>query len=107
MAKSARDAVEAFKNDDIQGLESAITEEWEARKTLSDAVCPVRIGQIMDRLKNAGVSSMKLCGAGGGGSMICLAPKDKHESLIALAEEFGLSHLEASLDDRGVLVEER
>lgn len=107
VAKSARDAVDAFKNDDIQALEAAISEEWEARKTLSDAVCPVRIGEIMDRLKTAGVSSMKLCGAGGGGSMICLAPKEKHESLIALAEEFGLSHLEAKLDDRGVIVEER
>ena len=106
VAKSARDAVEAFRNDDIQALEDAISEEWEARKTLSDAVCPVRIGEIMERLKSAGVTSMKLCGAGGGGSMICLAPKEKHESLVQLAESFGLSHLEATLDDQGVLIKE-
>jgi D-glycero-alpha-D-manno-heptose-7-phosphate kinase len=106
VAEAARDAVKAFKDDDVDALEAAISKEWAARKTLSEAVCPPRIGEIMGRLVEAGVTSMKLCGAGGGGSLICLAPPGKREAVLKSALEYGLSFLDAQLDPQGVVIEE-
>jgi D-glycero-alpha-D-manno-heptose-7-phosphate kinase len=106
IAKSARAAARAFRDDDPEALELAIQAEWEARKQLSDAVCPPRIEEVMGFLKEAGVTSMKLCGAGGGGSMLCLAPREKHDEVLMMAGEYGLTHLDCTLDDQGVIIEE-
>lgn len=103
---ATRDAVVAITEDSPEALVAAIQREWQARVKLSDAVCPARLKAIMDLLLKQGALALKLCGAGGGGSMICLVPPERQQEFKSTAEAHGLSVLPAGLDDQGVAVEE-
>ncbi len=48
--------------------------EWENRKRLAPGVTTPAIDALVDRALGAGATAAKVCGAGGGGCVFCLAP---------------------------------
>ena len=51
----------------------AIAQEWDNRKRLAPGVTTPAIDDLIARAARAGASAAKVCGAGGGGCLFCLA----------------------------------
>lgn len=109
IAAAASEAARAIRQGDRDGLAAAIAAEWASRRQLSEAVAPRRLAEVMDRLDEAGADAVKLCGAGGGGTLIALVPAERRDAVRAIAEEHGFQDLgrglDDCLDDRGLTVE--
>ena len=54
-----------------------LAEEWSNRKRLAPGVSTATIDDLISRALAAGAEAAKVCGAGGGGCLFCLAPPDK------------------------------
>jgi D-glycero-alpha-D-manno-heptose-7-phosphate kinase len=68
---------DALTRGDWTGLAAQISLEWEARKKLAPGVTTPTIEALMAGAFAAGARAAKVCGAGGGGCLFCLAdPKD-------------------------------
>jgi D-glycero-alpha-D-manno-heptose-7-phosphate kinase len=62
---------------DWPGAAVEINQEWEARKSLSPGVTTPAIDALIGVATRAGARAAKVCGAGGGGCLFCLAePED-------------------------------
>jgi D-glycero-alpha-D-manno-heptose-7-phosphate kinase len=71
---------------DWDGIAAQINEEWEARKTLAPGVTTPLIDTLISSAFAAGAQAAKVCGAGGGGCLFCVAdPKDVPAVRNALA----------------------
>ena len=61
--------------------------EWDNRKRLAPGVTTAAIDQLIARATAAGARAAKVCGAGGGGCMFCIAaPEDVAAVREALAD---------------------
>lgn len=100
----ADDFYHAFKAQDIRAIGTLLDEEWENRKGLSDGVTTPEINRMMAAARAAGAWANKLCGAGGGGCMLTLAPPEARAAVIAALEANGASYMDANLVEQGVQV---
>jgi D-glycero-alpha-D-manno-heptose-7-phosphate kinase len=73
----ARRLTEVMKAGKLEELSEPVDEEWQLRRTLAPGVSTRKIESIMTATTRAGASANKICGAGGGGCMITLAPPAK------------------------------
>lgn len=64
---------EALTRGDWNGVARQLLAEWEARKALAPGVTTPTIDALIDRASAAGARAAKVCGAGGGGCLFCLA----------------------------------
>jgi D-glycero-alpha-D-manno-heptose-7-phosphate kinase len=68
---------DALTRGDWPGVSAQINREWEARKTLAPGVTTPTIDTLIASAFAAGARAAKVCGAGGGGCLFCLAePRD-------------------------------
>lgn len=78
---------EALTRGDWDAVATALSTEWENRKRLAPGVTTPAIEELITRATAAGAKAAKVCGAGGGGCMFCLAaPDDVADVREALAE---------------------
>jgi len=73
---------EALDRHDVEAAGRALSGEWETRKELIDGISTPEIDQAVDAAKKAGAWGGKVCGAGGGGCIVFLMPKDRREKVI-------------------------
>jgi len=73
---------EALDRHDVAAAGKALSSEWEARKELIDGISTPEIDQAVEAAKKAGAYGGKVCGAGGGGCIVFLMPKEKREKVI-------------------------
>ena len=66
----ANEGIDSFFNGRTKDVGKLIRETWEAKKMMS-GVTNENINKIEDAIKDAGVSSFRLMGAGGGGYFMC------------------------------------
>ena len=71
----------------LPSLGTLLSEQWEAKRSLSDAVSTEAIDEIYDRGIAAGATGGKLLGAGGGGFMLFFADPDRHAAIISTLGE--------------------
>ena len=77
---------EALARADWNRVASQINKEWEARKKLAPGVTTPLIDSLISSAFAAGAQAAKVCGAGGGGCLFCVAdPKDVPAVRNALA----------------------
>jgi D-glycero-alpha-D-manno-heptose-7-phosphate kinase len=77
---------EALTREDWNGIAAHINKEWEARKQLAPGVTTPLIDTLIGSAFAAGAQAAKVCGAGGGGCLFCVAdPKDVPAVRTALA----------------------
>lgn len=103
--ETADDFVDAFHARDIHKIAMLLNEEWENRIGLSEYATMPEIDRMIGAAAKAGAWASKVCGAGGGGCMLTLAPQDQRNQVIAALEETGASYLDATLVTDGVTVE--
>lgn len=75
MLEEARDASV------IHALGAMLDEGWQVKRRLSSLVSDPEIDDLYARARAAGGLGGKLCGAGGGGFILMMAPPDRHEAL--------------------------
>lgn len=102
IVSATHQVVEAIKQDSPEAFLAGIRAEWAARRKLAPEVCPPRLDVMLEKMLEAGASALKLCGAGGGGSMLAFVPADKQQNMDELAAEYGATNLKAGLANQAV-----
>ncbi len=100
--KTAYHMRDALLSEDLKAVASTLSEEWENRKRLADGVSNEKTDHIMNAAKKAGALASKICGAGGGGCMISIAPEGKRQAVIEAIEAGGAEVLDFTIQSRGV-----
>jgi len=98
-AARLRDAARAR---DLKGVAHALRDEWEARRRLSPSVTNERLDALANAAKGAGALAAKVCGAGGGGCMVIVAPDASDATLRARIGEAGGNPLAFRPDPTGL-----
>lgn len=100
-ASIMRDSVEAG---DWATTALAMNQEWQARKRLAPGVTTVEIDALLDRARFAGSLAGKVCGAGGGGCLVCLVDPARRAAVAQSLEAGGASVLPFAVESRGLIV---
>ncbi len=91
IATAARLCRQALTAQDENDVGAAIAAEWAARKCLAMEVCPPDLAHMERVALQAGAAAVKVCGAGGGGSMLLWHPAGARgailEALAAVAPD--------------------
>lgn len=80
----------ALEAQDLEAAGQALGAEWAARKKLVDGISTPEVDRVIELGIAAGAWGGKVCGAGGGGCIVFLAPPDRREAVVqALANAPG------------------
>jgi D-glycero-alpha-D-manno-heptose-7-phosphate kinase len=94
----------ALERGDWTTVGNRLAEEWETRKTLAPGVTTAAIDDLMDRAHAAGAAAAKVCGAGGGGCLFCLAEPDAVPAVRRALAGGGARVLDYRIEDEGLSV---
>ena len=79
--------------------------EWENRKRLAPGVTTPQIDDLIARAIGAGAYAGKVCGAGGGGCLFCLAPPHRTDQVREALAAGGARVLDFRIETEGLLVD--
>jgi D-glycero-alpha-D-manno-heptose-7-phosphate kinase len=79
--------------------------EWEARKALAPGVTTPAIDDLMARARVAGARAGKVCGAGGGGCLVCFADPDRVTAVRAALSAGGARVMDFRIDMAGLTID--
>ncbi|MEO8198478.1 MAG: hypothetical protein ABI689_17330 [Thermoanaerobaculia bacterium] len=92
IASRLPDALAAANWEAVGGL---VGEEWAARRQLSGEISTPAIEALLATARRLGAWGGKACGAGGGGSVLVLAPPEKRSAIAAAWQDLGTRILPA------------
>lgn len=95
---------EALTRGDWDATASALATEWDNRKRLAPGVTTPAIDALIARATAAGAKAAKVCGAGGGGCLFCLAPPDDLADVREALAEAGARILDFRIETTGLEV---
>jgi D-glycero-alpha-D-manno-heptose-7-phosphate kinase len=93
---------EAIERGDWTAAAGHIGCEWEHRKRLAPGVTTPAIDALLASARAAGALAGKVCGAGGGGCLFCLAPPDRREAVAAALTTGGAQVLPVTIARDGL-----
>ena len=102
VAASMRDALVRQDWDEV-GRQIAL--EWEHRKRLAPGVTTPEIERLLDHASQAGSTAAKVCGAGGGGCVLCFADPSVTPAVRRALEHAGARVLDYRIDEAGLRVD--
>jgi len=79
-----------------------IAAEWENRKRLAPGVSTSAIDALSARAAAAGATATKVCGAGGGGCVLCYGPSRARDAIAEAARSCGARVLEYKIEQDGL-----
>lgn len=97
---------DAVKNSDFKKIAKILSIEWENRKNLADGVTNEKIDNIINNASKAGAYASKICGAGGGGCMITIAPPSVRNKVEDSIIKSGGRILPFEIDYQGLKIDE-
>jgi D-glycero-alpha-D-manno-heptose-7-phosphate kinase len=97
-------AGKALEAGDLRELASLLDANWEAHQRLHPSCATPRLHQLIALGKSRGAWGAKVCGAGGGGSIVFLVPPESRAAVSAALLEAGACLLPFKIDARGVEV---
>jgi D-glycero-alpha-D-manno-heptose-7-phosphate kinase len=95
----------ALLRTDWKSAADHINLEWEARKRLSPGVTTPMIEALISAASAAGARAAKVCGAGGGGCLFCLAEPDDVPAVRRALSSGGAALLNFRVETEGLRVE--
>lgn len=95
LAYAFRDALETGRLNDCGAI---LDEAWRRKRSVSAGITTDTIDRYYDAARDAGAWGGKLCGAGGGGFLLFMAPPGQH---AAIAQATGLRHVPFAFDYGG------
>ncbi len=102
IAEAAFSMREALLSRDWDRAARILNLEWRARRALSPAVTTPTLRRFERRLREAGASAVKACGAGGGGTILAAVPPPLRAAVTETARELGGEVLDARSDPDGL-----
>ena len=81
---------------------ACLATEWDNRKRLAPGVTTPAIDQLIARATAAGAKAAKVCGAGGGGCMFCLADPDDVSRVREALADGGATLLDFRIETTGL-----
>ena len=82
-----------------------LAQEWDNRKRLAPGVTTPQIDDLIGRARAAGAHGAKVCGAGGGGCLFCLAPPERIPAVRETLAAGGARLLDFRIDTVGLTVD--
>ena len=99
---------EALTSGDWDATARCLATEWENRKRLAPGVTTPAIDGLIARAMAAGAPAAKVCGAGGGGCLFCLAPPEQRAGRAAKRSAAGGARLlDFRIETTGLHVDEQ
>lgn len=95
----------ALERGDWSATGRHLAEEWANRKRLAPGVTTPVIDDLIARAQAAGADAAKVCGAGGGGCLFCLAPPDRTTAVRDALAAGGARLLDFRIETEGLQVE--
>jgi D-glycero-alpha-D-manno-heptose-7-phosphate kinase len=95
----------ALERGDWPAAGAYLAEEWRARTQLAPSVTTPAIDALLDLAGREGAWAGKVCGAGGGGCVFCLAPPERTGSIRQRWQAAGAKVLDAPVELDGVRVD--
>ncbi|MCA1584738.1 MAG: GHMP kinase [Acidobacteria bacterium] len=95
----------ALERGDWDGTARHLATEWDNRKRLAPRVTTPAIESLITRARAAGALAAKVCGAGGGGCLFCLAPPDRTAAVRQALAAGGARLLDFHIEPNGLEVE--
>jgi D-glycero-alpha-D-manno-heptose-7-phosphate kinase len=95
---------EALEHHDWTGVASCMAAEWQARKRLAPGVSTREIDTLLERARFSGAIAGKVCGAGGGGCLVCLVDPDRKVEVAATLTSGGATVLPFTIEQQGLVV---
>lgn len=77
IVKATYKVEEALERQNFETFVEGIEREWQARQKLAPTIATQEMFSIIEKAKSMGARAAKVCGAGGGGCFIMVAPEDK------------------------------
>ncbi|MBI2189299.1 MAG: GHMP kinase [Acidobacteria bacterium] len=101
-----RDAAAAMRDGltraDWAAVGRAMADEWDTRKRLAPGVSTPVIDQLIDQATRAGADGAKVCGAGGGGCLVCIGPPERRDAIRASLTAGGARLLDVRIEQHGL-----
>jgi len=95
---------EALTRSDWDATAQHLSTEWENRKRLAPGVTTPAIDNLIARAFAAGAQGAKVCGAGGGGCLFCLAPPSRVPAVREALANGGARVLDFHIETTGLSV---
>ena len=95
---------EALTRGDWDATAACLATEWDNRKRLAPGVTTVAIDSLIARAIAAGAKAAKVCGAGGGGCLFCLAPPERVPAVREALADGGARILDFRIETTGLSV---
>jgi D-glycero-alpha-D-manno-heptose-7-phosphate kinase len=95
----------ALEQHDWPGVGRALDAEWETRKQLAPGVTTPIIDDLIGRARAAGALAAKVCGAGGGGCLVCYVEPGGTAGVRAALAAGGARVLDFGIDGEGLRVD--
>jgi D-glycero-alpha-D-manno-heptose-7-phosphate kinase len=97
---------EALTRGDWEATAACLAEEWINRKRLAPGVTTAAVDGLIARAVAAGAQAAKVCGAGGGGCLFCLAPPEHVAAVRDALAEGGARVMDFTIEVEGLRVAE-
>jgi D-glycero-alpha-D-manno-heptose-7-phosphate kinase len=101
-----RDAASAMRDAlaraDWSAVGQTMADEWSTRKRLAPGVSTAVIDDLIGRATRAGAEGAKVCGAGGGGCLVCIGPPQRRQAIRAALEGGGARLLDVRIEPYGL-----
>lgn len=98
----AERCADSIQTGDTEKALQASFDEWQIRRSMWPDVETEETMAIDMACRRSGAWFTRVCGAGGGGAMLIVAPFDKHEQIKTAAEQAGGKILPALLSENGL-----
>jgi len=96
---------ESLERGDWDGTARHLADEWDNRKRLAPGVTTPLVDDLIARARAAGADAAKVCGAGGGGCLFCLAPPARVPAIREALAAGGAQLLDFRIEMEGLRVE--
>jgi D-glycero-alpha-D-manno-heptose-7-phosphate kinase len=106
IARVARDLRAALRDGDLDAAGRLLGEEGRLRYRLAPTVATSKLLAVDAAARGAGALGAKVCGAGGGGCLLAIAPEGGKEDVARAMVAAGARVLDARLARRGLRVSE-
>ena len=101
-----RDAAAAMRDGlaraDWSAVGRTMADEWDTRKRLAPGVSTAATDDLIARATRAGAEGAKVCGAGGGGCLVCIGPPERREAIRAALDAGGARLLDVRIETHGL-----
>jgi D-glycero-alpha-D-manno-heptose-7-phosphate kinase len=94
----------ALEREDWDEIGRQIAAEWENRQRLAPGVTTPAIDALIVRARRAGATAAKVCGAGGGGCLICYAPPGDLAAVREALQSGGARILDFRIETEGLRI---